>query len=667
MTTACLAAENPARLLEVMKEAFTNRHTFMLELLQNARRANAGRIEIWVDEAERTIAITDDGDGIPDDAASGGLSGPAKLLTLCRSGWSSPEDLANENPFGIGFMAAVLAADTITVVTRSWSMACATRTIVQGLPINIDHGDGRRGTRILLGFSRSTWEMPSPGSILRNQSTLGRIVRTRLDQWIAGFPVPVHLNGRELPRPLALEGSTKSYQWIDGIGHVWGIPETIEAEASPGRVRARNIEHHFGIDPESASVVLLQGLPLDQRRSGLHDVLGICGLVIHLEDRFFRARMPDRDTLIDASEARHRIEVAIREAYASEMHRLRERMGDEAFAATYLHLVSLFCPEMVKELPLPQACFGYLERTLTHREFQSRGAASLPLRDAEVPADAITREACPTLVRLDGGLTELDAADWAREDGSKEYQAPLAHALTRIHRLPVLRSGRAGPPSSHWAWSQAIDLCALDYEIQSEGRRPTRSFSGTGGFLYAFCDAIHVRSGCGRIPWTRIADAAIWAPDEADEMVVWIPVGISPDGIESMLCQIASYMDMYSEDLQGRREDTHLMTLLVQLERGEAPADLMLHELHNSLPRELLAAVPEQDFRVSIDASSGVREVTPLGAVATTREAHGGTWGEHGVYPVASWAQDVAKGDTRLGYWDWVVAQHEVDVAEADA
>ena len=545
-------------------------------------------------------------------------------------------------------------------------MSCSTRTIVQGLPVNIERGDGRRGTRILLGFSRSAWEIPSPRSIFREQSTLGNVVRFSLEQWIAGFPVPVHLNGRELPRPLALEGSTQRYEWIDGIGHVWGIAEAIEAEASPDRSHVRNIEHHFGFDPSSSSAVMLQGLPLDQRRSGLHDVLGICGLVLHLEDQCFRARMPDRDTLIDAGEARSRIEVALRGAYADELHRLRQSMGDEAFTAAYIHLVALYCPEILHELPLPHACVGYLERTLTLPDFQSPAAPSLPLMEDEATAGAITRAACPKLVRLDRALTEFDAADWAREDGSKAYQVPLAHALTRILRFPALRAGRAGPPHSHWAWSQAIDLSALDYEVQSEGRRPTRSFSGTAHFLYAFCDAIQVRSRCGRIPWTRIEDAAIWTPNEDDDLVVWIPRGLLSHDVEPMLRQIESYMDTYSEDEQGRREDGHLMTMLMQLERGEAPADLMLEALRTRMPWELLRAVPEQDFRVSINSDSAVRSVTCLGPVTATREAHRGKWGEHHAYPVAAWSRAVANGDTRLGYWEWVIAQDETNTAHAE-
>lgn len=37
----------------------------------------------------------------------------------------------------------------------------------------------------------------------------------------------------------------------------------------------------------------------------------------------------------------------------------------------------------------------------------------------------------------------------------------------------------------------------------------------------------------------------------------------------------------------------------------------------------------------------------------------GGVWGAHPDHPVEDWQYEVANGDTRLGYWDWVAAQLE--------
>jgi hypothetical protein len=38
-------------------------------------------------------------------------------------------------------------------------------------------------------------------------------------------------------------------------------------------------------------------------------------------------------------------------------------------------------------------------------------------------------------------------------------------------------------------------------------------------------------------------------------------------------------------------------------------------------------------------------------------------WGEYPGYSSAEWQQEVAAGDTRLGYWDWALFMEEFDGA----
>ena len=43
-----------------------------------------------------------------------------------------------------------------------------------------------------------------------------------------------------------------------------------------------------------------------------------------------------------------------------------------------------------------------------------------------------------------------------------------------------------------------------------------------------------------------------------------------------------------------------------------------------------------------------------------------GKWGEHPDYRMEAWGEAAADLSTRLGYWDWVVAQLEQDGDEDD-
>lgn len=47
-------------------------------------------------------------------------------------------------------------------------------------------------------------------------------------------------------------------------------------------------------------------------------------------------------------------------------------------------------------------------------------------------------------------------------------------------------------------------------------------------------------------------------------------------------------------------------------------------------------------------------------------EQHGGVWGQHPEFPRESWQEEVANGDEVRGYWEWVVAELEVQRDDED-
>ena len=70
------------------------------------------------------------------------------------------------------------------------------------------------------------------------------------------------------------------------------------------------------------------------------------------------------------------------------------------------------------------------------------------------------------------------------------------------------------------------------------------------------------------------------------------------------------------------------------------------------------------DIEAALNAASEylseVKQGTYLTAVEVTgltREAQ--TWDEDPTHSIADWKYQVDNDDTRLGYWDWVEAQHE--------
>lgn len=87
--------------------SFNDPYVFLAEALQNAQRAKATEVEIWV--TDKSVKVTDNGPG---------LENPEDLFTIAQTGWDS-ETTAQQQPFGIGFFAALALGDTVTVRSRN--------------------------------------------------------------------------------------------------------------------------------------------------------------------------------------------------------------------------------------------------------------------------------------------------------------------------------------------------------------------------------------------------------------------------------------------------------------------------------------------------------------------------------------------------------------------
>ena len=94
---------NQANLVKGLKYSFTNRTTVLGGLMQNARRAGATQVNFEYASDTKILKVTDDGCGI---------ESIETLLTVAESGWDA-DVVAQEHPFGIGFLSALFAQSTV--------------------------------------------------------------------------------------------------------------------------------------------------------------------------------------------------------------------------------------------------------------------------------------------------------------------------------------------------------------------------------------------------------------------------------------------------------------------------------------------------------------------------------------------------------------------------
>lgn len=280
MTTIRLQT-NQHRLIANLRHAF-NQRSMLGELLQNARRAQASAIRIYV--TDDCIAIHDNGSGIED---------LQSLIHIAESGWKA-SIRERENAFGMGALATLYFADRLMVRSRGKTFSARTADILAGEPIEVIPADGTwQGTQIQLDGVRSP----------DRQVFLPDWVRSEMRRLCEAFPVRVYVNDAEVPRPL-----TK--------------PDLRWRETSMGKVL---IDLHGATNQWRC---FLQGLPIQAGSSHAPKQ------VVLLPDNMV-AKLPDRQHLLNESSDVPRIQAAVNQAYRQALMDAKAELAGHEFAEWY--------------------------------------------------------------------------------------------------------------------------------------------------------------------------------------------------------------------------------------------------------------------------------------------------------------------------------------------
>lgn len=305
-----------ANLVQNQRFAFTNRHTVLAELMQNARRAGAAEVKFDFIEEGNQLVVVDNGAGVQD---------LQNLLFVAKSGWD--EDLkAEEHPFGMGFMSALFAAKHVKVESRGHAIEFDTDHVLQFGEIDETRSDFIGGTRITMtGFGMD-----------------GTDIKTHLDGYAKGFPIDVYFGGEVLESPEHMNDAM--------------------LDTAIGKVKLGSTNNW---------ALYLQGLPVNRGYRRLYNEADTC--IIHLDSWKFHARMPDRDTLLDFKEAEKEIHETIRQTWRAVMEAEKAAIGaDEgyvAFAEKYWEIAKSFrILDIMNDVPyLPKDAF----RVIAHEPQQS--------------------------------------------------------------------------------------------------------------------------------------------------------------------------------------------------------------------------------------------------------------------------------------------------------
>lgn len=415
---------NEEGVLRNQRFAFTDRFTLVTELLQNARRAGACHIAIDHLAEERMLRIIDDGQGIGDFQ---------KLLSFHESGWD--ESLASqEHPFGIGFTKCLYAAERITVASGQQRVDIDTATALR-----------REAFEVLDG------EQPVAGTHIELHGVDIAGLETRMETLCQGFPVDVVFNGKSMERRYAED-------------RVPLVPTPIGAVHVAGNRSGK---------ATSQTLVFLQGFCVHRPTYFNADEAN----VVHLDPQQFMARLPDRDTLIDADQQLKRVDAQIKQSWRAILEVAKTQLEPRQFVATYFEAMRQWGHlDLLNDMDeLPAALFeritGYPVQTVySERDYVETVAEAPTRRDIE--------SGQVTLVSLGWPHSE-NAGHWMLAR-SKQWLVALVYQLD----------------TGHWIHPHVryIELQPAKIEPETESVRTTLEGRWVWP-LVILCDAVRVSVG----------------------------------------------------------------------------------------------------------------------------------------------------------------------------
>ena len=310
---------NSQKLLRDTAAMFSNSSKYLTELAQNARRAGATQIHITT--GADFVEIMDNGSGVTDFAS---------LIGFATSEWG--DEVQEESPYGIGFLAGIFAAEKVTVTSGEHSMTVTAKEVIEQLEVEVVNIEqtGLKGTLVRLDGVKN---VPSISSI---------------ERLFWAFPVPVYLldtvnkEEKEIPRPYC-EGDRDVWWSQTPVGMVGVTPSGSRALLDMRRESTTRVAR------------ILSGQIIDGCIYGVPDV------VIHLDPAQFKGRIPDRDAIAipEPEVAKQMTDKAVKTALGAYLSEMKATRREEVFVAAYgMACLHLGYAQMLNDLPsLPSALF----------------------------------------------------------------------------------------------------------------------------------------------------------------------------------------------------------------------------------------------------------------------------------------------------------------------
>lgn len=501
-------------IVRTLVDQFSSSTTFIKELAQNARRAGATQVDISYDREAGVMVIADDGRGI-DSLES--------ILTIGQSGWNNLEMAAEENPFGIGFASAIFASKSILVETTGWAVDIDTADLLNFKPVKMLTSDRSSGTSITLYLTEDTAKQLSDSAFM----AIGSLHRT-----FAGFPIPVIVNGEEMLR------------------------EDVDDDAFESFACGRFRSDFRPVNGLASARVYLQGMCIfDDEGSTYHHGTyhKTPAFVVHLDPRKFRARVPDRDALIDEVSVIKALRKELEKLWLAELTTKKIQMTDDGFATVYWNIFcKLDAPELSSDLPIPKGNWGVYETPLKFGRWD--GAQEEMLK----PQEQALRKTGLTLKHL----SYSDEADSAMSLYAFKMGWPVITKQT---------------PKGHWSGGSTLCPEDMAYTVKPDGEIQTIEFESIHGWgmkilLYESFSVSVSSDDKITFPDLVVDDEPVFCTTSRT-FVLPRKSAEANGGIENLLLLAGSYEEEFDMDEDALERDIDSLKDIVALALGGTPEE----------------------------------------------------------------------------------------------
>ncbi|WP_299021242.1 hypothetical protein [uncultured Photobacterium sp.] len=405
MKTVSLSV-NTNNFLAKLENIFTDRRKVFGELIQNARRAGSNKIEFSV--MLNDLVVRDYGCGIND------LS---SVLTVAQSGWDK-ETIDAEDAFGFGFIITLYCCEAIEIRSKGKSIKASTASILAGEPIEIVEAEQCEGTEIILMGLKGLEQ-----------------IKYDLNCIATAQEIEVWFNGEELERPLSntslLEKGYRECQFE--LGAVYINPKLTLSTAAYLQAHEMTCVSNMGFIRH-------------------YDRVNI----VKLDSTKVKARMPDRDAILDREVVRNKVNTAVKKLVENEVMVQRAEMADDkAFVHKYEELLSVYLPDMLVNfdyLP-PRFFFDTEEYPSPVTQHTGRSWVGEVLHRDEILSKKVFEDQC-----------------W---DVEEPFTVPMY--IREVGALELCRN----LPENHWLNEHVQSLSDHDIEVVLNSPQPVQTINYT--------------------------------------------------------------------------------------------------------------------------------------------------------------------------------------------